>query len=108
MAIQDKDTAIRLVSDNNERQNKGWAERAYEFIKSVPTQEFITEEVRDHAYANGLERPHDDRAWGHVMKKAAANGLIVHAGYAPAPKAHHRPCPVWKRTVACVELIAAA
>lgn len=62
---------------------------------------FYGTDVREYAHANGLAAPTDTRAWGGVMKRAQAAGLIEHAGFglSPNPASHSSPVSVWRRLV---------
>lgn len=58
---------------------------------------FLAEEARAWAEdVRGVTPPPDARAWGHVMLKAKAEGLIVSAGYAPAKSSNGSPKVLWR------------
>lgn len=94
-----RDTGMSRASEHANSQHIGWTERALNFVRTFPAREFMTEDVREFAYSNGLPHPPDDRAWGTVITTARRQGLIVHDRYAAVdnPKAHARPASVWRR-----------
>ena len=57
-----------------------WTEEAIGYVQQFPRGEFLTEDVRAWAYENGLEEPHDHRAWGSVMLSAEKQGIVLSAG----------------------------
>lgn len=77
----------------------GWTDRALQMLDLYPLQKFMVEEVREWAYANGLDEAVNDRAWGGVISKAARCGMVLHIGYRVVknPNAHATPASYWKR-----------
>ena len=70
----------------------GFTERALEHIRSVAQALGPESKVRGEDLVNGAKlagiRPHDDRAFGAVFRKAVREGLIVPVGFAPRTKGH--------------------
>lgn len=57
---------------------------------------FLAEDVRQEAERDGMEPAPDSRAWGAVMRRAAAQGKIESCGYAPAKSSHMSPKVQWR------------
>jgi hypothetical protein len=93
-----RDAAIAQVAENAERTSPGWQARAYSalerYCREVATEPFTTERARI-ALQSEIEAPHDLRAWGAVMKEAAACGLVRRVGYAPSRASHLSAMPLW-------------
>ena len=55
---------------------------------------FLVEEVRMH---RDVPEPPSKRAWGGVVRRAASDGYLAHAGYANTTnaKAHGTPASLW-------------
>lgn len=98
-AAQRRDEAIQKVVDHADALDPHWSERAYASLMLYCFQNkdpFITEEVREWAENMGLVHPpHDGRAWGHVMKRAAKNELIKKIGYGLAKSSNLSPKIQW-------------
>ena len=98
-----RDDGIERVSMKADLLDEGWTDRAYGVLmlfrmkqRALP---FIAEEVREWGEANGLiNAPHDSRAWGHVLRKAAREGRIVKVGYKPAKSSNLSPKVLWRST----------
>jgi hypothetical protein len=54
---------------------------------------FLIEEVREQP---GAPIAPNERAWGQVVRRAAAEGLIVKVGYAPARSSNLSPKCLWR------------
>ncbi len=98
-AAKRRDEAIQQVVTHADELDPHWSERAYASLMLYCFQNkepFITEDVRAWAEEQGLiQRPHDDRAWGAVIKRASKNELIVKVGYAPARSSNLSPKVQW-------------
>lgn len=86
-----KEASERAEAKANE-QVPAFTERALEHIRSVAQALGPDARVRGEDLVNGAKlagiRPHDDRAFGAVFRKAVREGLIVPVGYAPRIKGH--------------------
>lgn len=60
---------------------------------------FMTEDVRIWAEQQGLPRPPDARAWGHIATMALRDGVVAKAGMANCKRAsgHAGPRSTWIR-----------
>ncbi len=80
------DDGMKAVAAKAEGELPGWKGEAggflEQFVKLNPDREFLAEEVGPWAYEKGCRQPHDDRAWGLVMKEAGARGIIEQTGRA--------------------------
>jgi len=89
------DETIERVGENAGEQ---WGDEALDCVldysESVDTP-FLTEDVRE-AFSDRLIEPHDGRAWGHVMRRAARLGAIRKAGYASARSSNGTPKVLWE------------
>lgn len=91
------DQAIARAAANTD---DGWNDLAYNAILSVArtTETFIS----DACWATGLPEPHEPRALGGVMRRAARDGLIVGTDeFRPSRRVgcHAMPRRVWKSLV---------
>lgn len=79
---------------------EGWGDRAYAMLVdfALGRFEFMTEDVRVWAHAQGLPVPPDGRAWGAVTVRAVRDKIIVRDRYQKTriPPAHSTPRPVWR------------
>lgn len=77
-----------------------WQEEAYKAFcfYGKNNKRFMTEDVRVYAESHGLPPPPDSRAWGGIVIKVKAEGLIRHLTYAPNKMAncHASPKSVWE------------
>lgn len=89
-------TAIETVASHAEENRPGWKQEAAKFVRcyAATHREFISEECTDWAYANGLARPHDPRAFGQVYREAAKAGIIRKGGYGRSVK-RASPTVLW-------------
>jgi hypothetical protein len=85
--IQRRDAGMEKVVKHADHLLAGWSERAYELLLHFATERklfsrpFITEEFVEYANAIGMEMPHDNRAFGAVVNRAAKLGKITRVGY---------------------------
>lgn len=79
---------------------EGWIALALAFVdlyrQTHRGTRFMTEDVRDAYTKAGKLTPPDDRAWGHVMRAAAARGFIRKAGFAPSVSSNNSPKVQWE------------
>lgn len=75
---------------------EGWNVRALASVKAFLNSprsrlNFMAEDIRAHAYENGLPKPPHERAWGGVMVKAIKAGWLRKIGIKQVenPKAHN-------------------
>ena len=89
-----RDAGMNLVA---EHAGTEWHENAYlALINFTKTNfSFMTEDVRAHTEVTGMAQPHDNRAWGAVIKRAVKAAIIKRAGYLPSKTGHMRPMPLW-------------
>lgn len=77
-------TGALLAVSHADRNRSGWSEDALEIFVLYANQHpegFLTEDVRAWAEKLGFEPPPDNRAWGHVAKRAALAGHVRSAGF---------------------------
>lgn len=93
--------AAKLCADKADRVRAQWTRTALQavrcFLMTIGTNSFLTEDVRDYASAQGVDDPHDGRAWGHVMQRAKREGIAVPIGYAAAKSSNGSPKVLWRR-----------
>jgi hypothetical protein len=91
---------MQMALDFAESRITDWGRMAYDHLLhyAMTHDEFMVEELRQHAHASGLPEPPSARAWGAVTSKAFKLGNIVRVGYRAVsnPKAHCTPAAVWK------------
>lgn len=86
------------VVSKTEKTNPNWsvdAEGALRNYARLINGPFLVEHARNWAHEQGLQEPHDLRAWGAVVKRMAAKGELVFAGYGSAQSSHHSPKCMW-------------
>jgi len=78
----------------------GWAAQCYSLLcEYAATQhEFQIEQFRAWAYAHGLPKPDEERAFGPITQKAIRHSVIVRTGYAPAESSNGSPKATYTRT----------
>jgi hypothetical protein len=96
---------IESSAAHAEQDAPGWGVRAYASVRRYPiifgaTDEFTMEAARQWAYAMGLDRPADERAWGAVTQKLVRDEIIEPVGYAPAASSHGSPKRTYRLVVA--------
>lgn len=90
----------KLAENHAEAEHLGWKDLAdgylLEFLAGNHG-EFMVEDVRAFAYANGLQRPPSERSWAGTVMRASNLGLIHKVGYRSVknPRAHATPASVW-------------
>lgn len=92
------DAAIDQVGENAGQQ---WREEAIQCVIRYARQShepFLTEDVRAWA-SDFIGEPHDGRAWGHVMREVAKQGVIRKVGYAAARSSHLTPKVLWEHVL---------
>ena len=94
--------AARASAQHADRVESQWSITALQALRTFctikrPGRGFLAEDCRRWAEdVRGVTPPPDARAWGHVMLKAKAEGLIVSAGYAPAKSSNGSPKVLWR------------
>lgn len=86
------------IDDVGRNAGPEWGETALECVLAYARSAdspFLSEDVRN-AYADTIGRPHDGRAWGHVMRRAARLGAIRKVGYAAARTSNGTPKSLWE------------
>lgn len=98
--MERRDEAIARVVANADEREPGWPDRAYAALLRFCEQErnpFIIEEAREWAEARGfITPPHDHRAWGAIVQRAARAGVVLKDGYAPARSSNLSPKVRWR------------
>lgn len=95
-----RDQGIALVAENADVKNEGWSIRALDYFEQFcveAPETFMVEDARDWCYGQGLDKPHDDRAWGAIVRRASGKGIIRRAGYAAARSSNLSPKVLWTR-----------
>lgn len=98
-AAELRDKGIKKSAEHAEHVRHGWQSDAVAAIHAYPGKEFQSDKLRAFAYANGLDLPPSNRAWGAVMQRAVKEGLVEFVRYAPStsPKQHRCPTSVWRK-----------
>lgn len=94
-----KQLGMTRAALNAEYHSQGWRELAFFHVTQYPGDVFSSEDVREYAYALGLPKPPDERAWGYVITRAKRTGLIEFHGMSQqrAPHCHKGYSTIWKR-----------
>jgi hypothetical protein len=98
---ENRDLGIKRSIEKANRDNPGWADKAYEFLQEFlkdRTEPFLGEDVRAAAaMKEDFEFPENAKSWGSIMVRAKKAGLIKSIGYAPVknPKANATPSTLW-------------
>lgn len=91
----------KAAMDHADRKEPSWGNTALAILKtaSAARDEFTTDQLRECGRALGLAEPPDARAWGGVIRRAVALGLIEHVRWERAAnKSHHSgPVSVWRK-----------
>lgn len=92
-----RDAGINQSLAHADQEHEDWGDRAIGFLIRYPEPEFMTEDLRQYAYLNGLPSPPHERAWGGVIVRAKGMGLITHMRYKTVnnPLAHKTPASLW-------------
>ncbi len=93
-----RDVGIRASVDHADREVIGWSDEAVALVRLFAVGhigEFLTENVREWAYASGLPLPPDGRAWGAVMRRAERFGYVRAVGYRAARSSNLSPKVLW-------------
>ena len=95
----------KLALQHAEAVSENWGAEACDyleiFIRLNPGREFMAEEVREYATKRGLPEPKSLRAWGAVMARAKAAGIIEWRGNRQVTnrKAHSATASVWQGVI---------
>lgn len=93
-------TGALLAASHADREIHNWSDDALSFFELYAQQKpdgFLTEDVRTWAEKMGFPPPPDERAWGHIAKKAAKAGVVVPIGYAKARSSNNSPKVLWSK-----------
>lgn len=87
---------IRQSVEHADAVEPTWSERAFKILWTYALTHvtFTVEEVKDHAYANGLPRPPAEGAWGSPTRRAIKQGIIRFDSYRESKNASRHNCPV--------------
>ena len=93
--------AIRLSEDKQNKIVNNWSDNAIKLLTvyCITVKDFIAEDFRKYAEANGLEQPREPRAYGGLFVRAKKIGLIESTGqYRKMKSEQSHSCPkmVWK------------
>lgn len=94
-----REVGMDRVAAKAQRVQPGWMDHAYVLLQRFAAEQrspFLGEAFRAWAYARGLTRPHDERAFGPLMTRAAKARVIVRAGFAPSASSNGSPKPLWQ------------
>ena len=96
-ALDRRDASMAIVTAHAEENHPGWKDQAGEFVRRYAAlyREFISEDCTDWAYAHGLSKPHDPRAFGQIYRDSAKAGVIRKAGYGHSVK-RASPTVLWR------------
>lgn len=101
-AMQERDAGMDRALGGAEANLPGWSLLASIFLSTYAHRHpsFISEDVSD---ASKLEswfpQPGTDRAWGHIYRMAAKDGLIVMDGLGRSRRRHNSVCPRWRSLI---------
>ena len=98
-ALEARDRGVAQAVATAESVHDAWGELAYAFLAAYAGQhgEFAGWEVVRASNDSGAVPVVSGKAWGAIFLRAAHEGLIEKAGYAPDPNRHLNPAPVWRR-----------
>jgi hypothetical protein len=91
--------AAQAAADHADRVRVQWTATAVAFLRTYVAKHrgaFLAEDVRAASLAWGLPEAPDGRAWGHVMKRAEREGVIVAVGYSGARSSNGSPKVLWR------------
>lgn len=94
-AIAERDIGIERVTRKANKTSPGWTDAYYAFIRlyarnhSKPDDRYSGEDIRAEYERRGMIPPHDWRAAGGPMKRAAREGLIVDTGVRAPRRSGH-------------------
>jgi hypothetical protein len=96
-----RDRGIKRAVSHAEQKAPGWSEEALDMLKKflqTKAEPFLTEEFRVWSHLHGLPKVYG-RAFGGIMRGAAAKGLIRRIGYEETtnPNCHATPASLWVR-----------
>lgn len=81
----------------------GWGDTAYALLRqfaALHAEPWTCEQFRPWAYARGLTRPPEERAFGPITQKGIRAGVISRVGYAPAASSNGSPKPQYQGVLA--------
>ena len=95
-----RNAGMERAVEHADRVVESWSDEAYRYLQDFcrisEGERFIIEDARLWAAGQGFESPTDERAWGAVIRRAAANGMIRKVGYAPARSSNLSPKCQWE------------
>lgn len=105
VARRDAQRGIDQAAAHADVHHHGWTDRAFEFVKQFAEQmrgrgPFIGRDIVQASKLTQLPQPHDDKAWGKPIQRAARASVIRRTldgkGTAPDPNRHGNPVPEWE------------
>lgn len=99
------DAGMTRAASHANRKVDHWSEEAGELFRLYATlhpEGFMTEDVRKWADKLGFPPPPDNRAWGHVAKRASIDGYVRSAGFRKqkSTACHGSPKTLWTKVPA--------
>lgn len=96
-SLAQRDAAIASVTVHADENRPGWSDTAKDWIRtySASHREFISEECVAAAYAAGIAKPADARAWGGAFMASSRKGVIRRNGFGISNNRHRSPTPLW-------------
>ena len=96
-----RDTGIALSEASANRAKIRWSEDAEMslllYCNIHKGSDFLTEQVREWGESMGfVDAPENAKAWGGVMRRSAANGVIRKVGYGAAKSSNLSPKVLWR------------
>ena len=96
-----RDSGMALSEENANRHKQRWSEDAeaalLRYCLAHRGQDFLTEQVREWSeFLDLVDAPFNAKAWGGVMRRSAANGVIRKVGYAPSRSSNLSPKVLWR------------
>ena len=100
-AAASRDTGMALSEANANRAKIRWSEDAEMtvilYCNTHKGQDFLTEQIREWGEDMGfVDAPPNAKAWGGVMRRSAANGVIRKVGYGAAKSSNLSPKVLWR------------
>ncbi len=97
-ALAQRDAGIASVTSHADENHPRWSERAKGWIRtySATHRQFISEECVAAAYAAGIPKPHDPRAWGGAFMSCSRDKFIRRIGFGISNNRHRSPTPLWR------------
>lgn len=101
-AGENRDKGIEQARKHADLVEPGWSERAILLLLDYMAEaggSFMVEDVRKYAQDKNFLPPPDERAWGHVIRRAAASGYVEAVGFGKTKnkQGHCHPAAIWRQ-----------